>query len=89
MSVRIESLDIVSIEDIGEQDVYDISILDNRDFYLEEPNFFANDVLVHNCHASGIIISNIPLSSIAPLRKTKKKSGVEEDGTTKFQLATQ
>ena len=40
--------EIVQIEEVGEDDCYDIMLLE-KDLYLDEPNFIANDIVVHNC----------------------------------------
>lgn len=61
---------IASIETIGHSDVWDIS-LQEENLYKDEPHFIANGIVLHNCHASGICLSNIPFAEIAPLRTTK------------------
>ncbi|MFW6172292.1 MAG: hypothetical protein ACOC5T_00910 [Elusimicrobiota bacterium] len=68
----INEVEIDSIEELGRDEVWDISFLKDENFYLKEPNFIANNILVHNCHAAGIVISDIPLSEIAPLRTSNK-----------------
>lgn len=40
--------EIESIEFVGEEECYDITLLES-DVYVNEPNFVANDFLVHNC----------------------------------------
>jgi DNA polymerase-3 subunit alpha len=73
---------IKSISELGEQDVWDIS-LGEKDTYLNEPNFIANGIVLHNCHASGVVLSDIPLEEIAPLR-TAKDTGGEVALATQF-----
>jgi len=63
---------IESIEELDFEDVYDISIEDGQKFFQDEHNYIANNIVVHNSHASGIVVSNVPLDEIAPLRKAKK-----------------
>jgi DNA polymerase-3 subunit alpha len=47
--VMLNEDEIVSIEEATEhEDCYDISMIAN-DFYINEPNFIANDIVVHNC----------------------------------------
>lgn len=71
--VRIELFGIQSIDEIGEEDVYDISMGDCDDFFQNEHNYIANNIVVHNCHASGILVSDVPLKEIAPLRTARKE----------------
>ena len=40
--------EILQIEEVGEDDCFDIMLLE-KDLYLDEPNFIANDIVVHNC----------------------------------------
>jgi DNA polymerase III alpha subunit len=40
--------EIISIEEVGEDECYDLTLLED-DVYLDEPNFIANDIVVHNC----------------------------------------
>lgn len=40
--------EIVSIEDAGEDECYDITLLED-DVYLDEPNFIVEGIVVHNC----------------------------------------
>lgn len=69
----IDLFEIEFIEEIGKEDVYDISIEENDDvFFQNEHNYIANEIVVHNSHAAGIVVSNVPLDSIAPLRKASK-----------------
>jgi len=63
---------IESIEELDFEDVYDISIEKGLEFFQDEHNYIANNIIVHNSHASGIVVSNVPLDEIAPLRKAKK-----------------
>lgn len=42
--------EIIEIEEIGESNCYDISFTCNKsDFINAEPNFIANEIIVHNC----------------------------------------
>lgn len=77
---------IESIEPLEEQEVWDITFKDRDDFYQNEPNFIAQDILVHNCHAAGVIISPIPLEQICPLHITH---GATDDDWSKKTVATQ
>ena len=45
--LNLDSVDIVSIEECGEEDVYDITNFE--ECWCDEGNFFAEGVLVHNC----------------------------------------
>ena len=68
-----EYYDIVEIEEREEEEVWDISFEEDKELFFEkEPNFVANKVVLHNCHAAGIIISNEPLSGLAPMKMSKK-----------------
>jgi DNA polymerase III subunit alpha len=71
---QINLYNIESIEELNDQDVYDISLDDNLEFFQDEHNYVANGVVVHNSHASGICISDIPLGRIAPLRRASKET---------------
>jgi len=69
----IKLFEIQSVEEIDDEEVYDISILDDDlDFFNNEHNYIANKILVHNSHPAGIVISNVPLETIAPLRTARK-----------------
>lgn len=41
--------EIVSIENVDQDECYDVSLLIEDDIYLNEPNFIAQDIVVHNC----------------------------------------
>jgi DNA polymerase III alpha subunit len=41
--------EIISIEKHEKDDCYDISLLIDEDLYIDEPNFIAQDIVVHNC----------------------------------------
>lgn len=85
-------VDIKSIETNEIVDVYDISMLDSGDnFYEREPNFICHNIVVHNCHAAGIVISDCPLADIAPLRQTSilKSNGDDENLEKVYEFATQ
>jgi DNA polymerase III alpha subunit len=41
--------EIISIEKLDEDECYDISLIIEDDLYLDEPNFIAQDIIVHNC----------------------------------------
>lgn len=47
--------EIESIEEVGEDECYDLSLLEH-DYYLNEPNFIADDFVVHNCSMDKIFI---------------------------------
>ena len=64
---------IKSIVELEEQEVWDIAV-NEMDLFENEPNFIAQDILLHNCHAAGICLSPVPLSTIAPLHITKAKN---------------
>src|ERR1035437_2403952 len=68
-------INIDSIELINQQEVWDITLKED-DLFQNEPNFIANGILVHNCHASGVVLSDIGLEEIAPLRIAKKTGDV-------------
>ncbi len=59
---------VCSIIEIGYEECYDISNNEN-DFFNNEPNFFVDDVLVHNCgtHAGGVVITPKPLYNYIPV----------------------
>jgi len=80
-----DCLNIESIIECEKQEVWDITMTGDEDFYDGEPNFIAQNILVHNCHAAGVVISPIPLSTVCPLHATK---GVSGDDTDKV-MATQ
>ncbi len=61
---------IDSINECGEEEVWDISLLGDGDFFQDEPNFIAQNIVVHNSHAAGMATSPIPLATICPLHKT-------------------
>ena len=68
----IELYEIDSIQELDFKDVYDVSIDTGPDFFQSEHNYIANNVIVHNSHAAGMVVSNVPLDEIAPLRTAKK-----------------
>jgi DNA polymerase-3 subunit alpha len=68
---NIDLFSIDSIEELSEEDVYDISIEDKLNFFQNEHNYIANNIVVHNSHAAGVVVSDIPLEEIAPLRTAK------------------
>ena len=70
----IDYLEVEEIEEIGYDDVYDISLMFDSGLYKNEPNFIANNMVLHNSHAAGIVVGNEPLKYIAPARKTRKKN---------------
>ena len=69
---KVKLLDIESIEELDFEDVYDISIDKGPKFFKDEHNYIANNIVVHNSHAAGVVVSDIPLDEIAPLRKARK-----------------
>jgi DNA polymerase-3 subunit alpha len=85
----IELQEIDTITELENETVYDISFNNEHDFFQTEPNYFANKILVHNCHAAGIVISNDPLGTIAPLRQSKIADETGENGEVKYAFATQ
>ena len=68
----IYSCEIESIEELDFEDVYDISIEEGPKFFQNEHNYIANNIVVHNSHAAGVVVSDIPLDEIAPLRNARK-----------------
>jgi len=71
--VEIESID----ENFLEEKAYDISILSNENFLNNEHNYIANNIVVHNSHAAGFIISPIPMNRICPLHVTKRGKAMD------------
>lgn len=67
-----ELFEIESIEELDFEDVYDISIDEGPKFFQDEHNYIANNIVVHNSHAAGVVVSDIPLDEIAPLRNARK-----------------
>jgi DNA polymerase-3 subunit alpha len=65
----VDYFEIDEIQTLDYEDVYDVSFneKDNNIFYLGEPNFIANNIVVHNSHAAGCVCSDVPLSEIAPI----------------------
>ena len=41
--------EIISIEKVDEDECYDISLIIEDNLYINEPNFIAQDIVVHNC----------------------------------------
>lgn len=72
MNNRLELNKIQSVIEMEKQDVYDISMSDKLDFFQNEHNYIANNIVVHNSHAAGMVVSNVPLDTIAPLRRASK-----------------
>ena len=66
------SCEIESIEELDFEDVYDISIDEGLKFFQDEHNYIANNIVVHNSHAAGVVVSDVPLDEIAPLRTARK-----------------
>ncbi len=62
---------IESIDPLKESEVWDITFAERDDFYQNEANFIAQNIVVHNSHAAGVVISPAPLSTIAPLHVTR------------------
>lgn len=83
----------VSIESIienGTEEVWDISMLGDEEFLNDEPNFIAQNIVVHNCHAAGLVVSPVPLSEICPLHYTQDTLEVlGEDESSEKKIATQ
>ena len=69
---------VEAIEECEIEEVWDISLTGKEEFYKQEPNFIAQNILVHNSHAAGIVISPIPLAEICPLHLTRDSSGGKE-----------
>ena len=67
--MMLELFKIEAIEELDFEEVYDISIDKGPKFFQDEHNYIANNVVVHNSHAAGFVISDIPIESIAPLRR--------------------
>ena len=61
---------VVTIEECDTEEVWDITMTGNENFYDDEHNFIAQNILVHNCHPAGIVISPTPLSQVCPLHVT-------------------
>ena len=68
----LELFEIEKIEELDFEDVYDISIEEGPQFFQDEHNYIANNIVVHNCHAAGVVVSDVPLNEIAPLRNARK-----------------
>lgn len=68
----LELFKIEEIEELGFEDVYDISIDEGLKFFQDEHNYIANNIVVHNSHAAGFVVSDIPIEQIAPLRRATK-----------------
>jgi DNA polymerase III alpha subunit len=70
---------IISVEEIGVEDVYDISIDTENE---NEMNFIADGFIVHNCgvHAAGVQVSPSDISKIVPIeyRETPAQDGTKE-----------
>ena len=92
--MNIELLNIESIEELDLDNVYDISIEEGPEFFQNEHNYIANKIVVHNSHAAGIVVSDVPLDEIAPLRTASKgmlatqypNEDLEELGLIKFDV---
>ena len=73
--------EIVSIEPFGVKETYDIHHKEEQEFFIEEPNYICEEVLVHN---SGVIISDVDLENKIPIVKTRDGdyiSGFQESGS--------
>jgi hypothetical protein len=82
--------EIESIDEIGFEDVWDISMLGEEKFLSGEPNFIAQNIVVHNCHPAGIVVSPLPLSQICPLHFTQDiVETLDEDQASEKTIATQ
>ena len=75
---------IKKIEELPEDDVWDITMTGDEHFYKKQPNFIADGILVHNCSAAGMVISPVPLGRICPLHKTRSSSEGETLIATQF-----
>jgi len=64
--------EVEKIEELDFEDVYDISIDEGPEFFQDEHNYIANNIVVHNSHAAGFVVSDIPIEQIAPLRRATK-----------------
>ncbi len=81
----IDTSSITQIEELEEQEVWDISLSDDNTYFNNEHNFIAQNIIVHNSHAAGFVISPIPLAKIAPMHATKTGSDSKEKTlTTQF-----
>lgn len=70
---------ILSIEPLKCEDVWDISFEDDLGFLDNEPNFIAQNIVLHNCHPAGIVLSPFPLKHICPLHVTKSTFSDDND----------
>lgn len=71
---------IKKIEVIKEkEEVWDITFINKNNFFINEPNFIANNIVVHNCHAGGIALSPISFSEICPLHITSNRLADKEE----------
>ena len=77
---------ISSIVEADVDEVWDITFDDRDDFYQNEANFVAQNIVVHNSHAAGTVISPIPLETICPLHITR---GETDYGGKEKTIATQ
>lgn len=80
---------ITYIEPIQKSEVWDITFDDRTDFYQNEANFIAQNIVVHNCHAAGMVISPVPLERICPLHVTHGDTdyaGKEKTIATQFTM---
>lgn len=81
---------ITSIEECDCDEVWDITLGKHDDFLEGEPNFVAQNIVVHNSHAAGFIISDVELSEIAPLHITAGQDDQEDDASNRDKtIATQ
>jgi DNA polymerase III subunit alpha len=78
---------IISIKEVGTVDTYDIHHEEKQDFFINEPNYICEGVIVHN---SGIIISDTDLDEKIPIVRGKDQeyiSGFQESGSCTDLLA--
>lgn len=79
--------EIVSIEPAGIDNTYDIHHKENKHFFIDEPNYICEDILVHN---SGVIISDVDLDEKIPIVRTSDNeyiAGFQESGSCTDLLA--
>ncbi len=62
---------IIDIQEYEQDEVWDITFTEDEGFLENEANFIAQNIVVHNCHAAGIVISPVPLSQICPMHTTR------------------
>ncbi len=84
----LKKMKIESIKEVDKCEVYDITN-NEKDLFKNEPNFMANNIVLHNCskHAGGIMVLDRPVYECLPVIRPQGELAVafvENGGDTEL-----